>query len=44
MMMHVAKQVARHKRVRRIFFVDRIPRTPAGKVQRHILKRECLGD
>jgi len=43
MMAHVAAQVARHKRVRRIFFVDRIPRTPAGKVQRHLLKRQCLG-
>lgn len=43
-MAHVGQKVARHKRVRRIFFVDRIPRTPAGKVQRHILKRECLDD
>jgi len=43
-MAHVGQQVARHKRVRRILFVDRIPRTPAGKVQRHILKRQCLGD
>jgi acyl-CoA synthetase (AMP-forming)/AMP-acid ligase II len=42
-MAHVAARVARHKRVRRIFFVERIPRTPAGKVQRHVLKRRCLG-
>jgi len=44
MMAHVGERVARHKRVRRIFFVDQIPRTPAGKVQRHILVRQCLGD
>jgi len=43
-MAHVGKRVARHKRVRKIIFVDRIPRTPAGKVQRHILKRECLDE
>jgi len=43
-MAHVGQRVARHKRVRRILFVDRIPRTPAGKVQRHILKRQCLGE
>jgi acyl-CoA synthetase (AMP-forming)/AMP-acid ligase II len=42
-MAHVAERVARHKRVRRIFFVERIPRTAAGKVQRHVLRRECLG-
>jgi acyl-CoA synthetase (AMP-forming)/AMP-acid ligase II len=42
-MAHLAEQVARHKRVRRVFFVDRIPRTPAGKVQRHILRQQCLG-
>jgi acyl-CoA synthetase (AMP-forming)/AMP-acid ligase II len=44
MMAHVGGRVARHKRVRKIFFVDRIPRTPAGKVQRHVLKATCLGD
>lgn len=43
-MAHVAQRVARHKRVRRIFFVERIPRTPAGKVQRHVLRRECLDE
>lgn len=43
-MAHVGRQVARHLRVRKIFFVDRIPRTPAGKVQRHILKQHCLGE
>ncbi|NJN40576.1 MAG: acyl--CoA ligase [Gammaproteobacteria bacterium] len=43
-MAHVGEKVPRHKRVRRIFFVDRIPRTPAGKVQRHVLKKQCLGD
>jgi acyl-CoA synthetase (AMP-forming)/AMP-acid ligase II len=43
-MAHVAERVARHKRVRRIFFVERIPRTPAGKVRRHVLRQQCLGD
>jgi fatty-acyl-CoA synthase len=43
-MAHVAERVARHKRVRRIFFVERIPRTPAGKVRRHILRQQCLGE
>jgi fatty-acyl-CoA synthase len=43
-MAHVGEKVSRHKRLRRIFFVDRIPRTPAGKVQRHVLKEQCLGD
>ncbi len=40
----VGKRLARHKRVRKIFLVERIPRTPAGKVQRHILKQLCLGE
>jgi acyl-CoA synthetase (AMP-forming)/AMP-acid ligase II len=35
---HVAKQVAGYKQVRRIEFVERIPRSPAGK----ILRRELL--
>jgi acyl-CoA synthetase (AMP-forming)/AMP-acid ligase II len=43
MMVHVGERVARHKRLRKIFFVDRLPRTPGGKVQRHILARQCLG-
>ena len=43
-MAHVGQRVARHKRVRKIFFVDLIPRTPAGKVQRHLLRRMCLGE
>ncbi len=41
---HVAERVARHKRVRKGFFVARIPRTPAGEVQRHLLRRQCLGE
>jgi acyl-CoA synthetase (AMP-forming)/AMP-acid ligase II len=44
LLVHVGQRVARHKRVRKIFFVERIPRTPAGKVQRHVLKRDCLGE
>jgi len=43
MMAQVGERVARHKRLRKIFFVDRLPRTPGGKVQRHILARQCLG-
>ncbi|MGB8433835.1 MAG: hypothetical protein WCE38_06240 [Burkholderiales bacterium] len=42
-MAHVAQRAARHKRVRRILFVERTPRTPAGKVKRHVVRRECLG-
>lgn len=42
MMAHVGERVARHKRLRKIFFVERLPRTPGGKVQRHILARQCL--
>jgi acyl-CoA synthetase (AMP-forming)/AMP-acid ligase II len=39
----VAGRVARHKRLRRIFLVGEIPRTPAGKAQVHLLKAQCLG-
>lgn len=33
-----ASQVAAHKRLSKIFFVDEIPRTAAGKAQRHLLR------
>ncbi len=39
---YVSERVARYKRIRRIFIVDRIPRTLAGKVQVHVLKEQCL--
>lgn len=38
----VARRVARHKRLRQIFLVGEIPRTPAGKPQIHLLKAQCL--
>jgi len=34
---HVADQLARHKRPRRIAFVDELPRNPMGKLQKHLL-------
>ena len=35
---YVAERVAGYKQLRRIYFVDAIPRTGAGKVQIHILR------
>ncbi|VAH84796.1 unnamed protein product [Triticum turgidum subsp. durum] len=37
-MEHVAKQVAPYMKVRRVLFVDSIPRSPAGKILRRQLK------
>ncbi len=34
-----ADRLARFKRVRQVFFVDSIPRTNTGKVQRALLKQ-----
>jgi fatty acid CoA ligase FadD36 len=34
---HVADRLARHKRPRRITFVDELPRNPMGKLQKHLL-------
>jgi acyl-CoA synthetase (AMP-forming)/AMP-acid ligase II len=42
-MVFVAKVLARHKRLRRIYVVDEIPRTAGGKPQIHIVKQRCLG-
>jgi acyl-CoA synthetase (AMP-forming)/AMP-acid ligase II len=39
----VGAEVARHKRIRRIYFVDGIPRTGAGKIQVFRIKEQCLG-
>jgi len=41
-MMFVAGQVARYKRIRKIYFVDQIPRTVAGKIQVYRVKEKCL--
>jgi acyl-CoA synthetase (AMP-forming)/AMP-acid ligase II len=38
----VADKVARYKRIRRIYFVDTIPRTAAGKIQVFLVKEKCL--
>jgi fatty-acyl-CoA synthase len=38
----VAGQVARYKRIRKIYFVDKIPRTVAGKIQIYLVKEKCL--
>ncbi|GAA1289224.1 AMP-binding protein [Saccharothrix xinjiangensis] len=38
LMAFVAERVAPYKKIRRIGFVDRIPRTPVGKVERRTLK------
>ena len=34
----VADRVARHKRPRRIRFVDAMPRTPVGKIQKNLIR------
>jgi len=36
-----ANNVARYKRVRQIVLVDHIPRTPAGKIQVHLVRELC---
>ena len=37
----VAERVARHKRIRKIYVLDKIPRTVAGKAQIHLVKELC---
>ncbi len=39
---HCADQLARYKRPREIVFVDNIPRTPSGKVQKPLLRAAYL--
>lgn len=39
---HCTKRLARYKRPREIVFVDTIPRTPSGKVQKHHLRTTYL--
>jgi acyl-CoA synthetase (AMP-forming)/AMP-acid ligase II len=38
LMAFVAAKVAPHKRIREVRFVDAIPRTPAGKIMRRLLR------
>ncbi len=38
LMAHVAKQVAHYKKVRRVDFVDAIPKSPSGKILRRLLR------
>lgn len=40
---HCADRLARYKRPREIVFVDRIPRTPSGKVRKPLLRDRYLG-
>ena len=36
-MAFVAERVAPHKKVRRVEFIDRIPKSPTGKILRRVL-------
>jgi len=40
LMAWVAERVASHKRVRQVEFIDRIPRSPAGKILRRLLAEQ----
>jgi acyl-CoA synthetase (AMP-forming)/AMP-acid ligase II len=43
-MEYVASQVAHYKQVRRLEFIEAIPKSPTGKLLRRELKRQALGD
>ena len=38
LMRHVAERVAPYKKVRRIDFIDAIPKSPSGKILRRLLR------
>jgi len=40
LMAFIAERVAPHKRIRAVRFVDQIPRTPAGKILRRLLRSQ----
>ena len=43
-MAHVAERVAPHKKVRRVEFIDAIPKVPSGKIlRRQLVERERAG-
>ncbi len=39
---YVTQRVARYKRLRKLYFVEEIPRTAAGKAQVEVIREECL--
>jgi acyl-CoA synthetase (AMP-forming)/AMP-acid ligase II len=41
-MSYVASQVAHYKQVRTVTFVEKIPRSPSGKILRRVLREEAL--
>jgi len=38
LMQHVAERVAPYKKVRRVDFIDAIPKSPSGKILRRLLR------
>lgn len=43
-MAHLEGRCARYKRPQRVIITDTLPRTGSGKVQKHLLLRQALGD
>ena len=39
---YVRKRIAGFKTPRQVFFVDEFPRTPAGKIQKHLVRQSLL--
>ena len=42
LMAYVAARVAPHKKIRAVRFVDRIPKSPTGKILRRVLRETAL--